>query len=120
MRGQLCRYGAVLGQRPLLRRRRRHVAGPHELESAWHGHAKYESIKSSGANVLVVACSNCHDQLMKRVPKFYPEYKYEVKYLWELVADTLILEPWSEAGSAQGEAEAAAQWERFGVELEEE
>ena len=53
---------------------------------------------------------------MKRVPKFYPEYKYEVKYLWELVADTLILEPWSEAEIAQGEAEAAAQWERFGVE----
>ena len=89
-------------------------------ESAWHGQAKYESIKNSGANVLVVACSNCHDQLMKRVPKFNPEYKYEVKYLWELVADSLIMEPWSEEEIARGEAEAAAQWERFGVEMDEE
>jgi Fe-S oxidoreductase len=95
--------------------------GPYEKEAAWHGHAKYESIKNSGANVLVVACSNCHDQLMKRVPKFYPDYPYEVKYLWELVADSLILEPWSEEEIARAEAEAAAQWERLGVsELDEE
>jgi Fe-S oxidoreductase len=96
------------------------LPGPYEAESAWHGHAKYESIQSSGANVLVVACSNCHDQLMKRVPKFYPDYPYEVKYLWELVADSLVLEPWSEEEIARAEAEAAAQWEKFGVEFDEE
>jgi hypothetical protein len=89
--------------------------GPYPDESAHHGREKYNSIKATGANVLVVACSNCHDQLMKRVPKAYPDYKYEVKYLWELVADSLILEPWSDDEVAKAEAEAAAQWEKFGV-----
>ena len=66
------------------------------------------TIKNSGANVLVVGCSNCHDQLMKRVPKYYPEYKYEVKYIWELVADSIVLDPWSDDEIARAEAEAAA------------
>jgi hypothetical protein len=57
---------------------------------------------------------------MKRVPKFYPDYPYETKYLWQLVADSLILEPWSEEEIARGEAEGAAQWERLGVEFDEE
>jgi Fe-S oxidoreductase len=92
--------------------------GPYEKEAAYHGREKYESIKKSGANVLVVGCSNCHDQLMKRVPKFYPDYKYEVKYIWELVADSLILEPWSEQEIEKAEAEAASQWERLGVDTE--
>jgi hypothetical protein len=25
------------------------------------------------ADVVVVGCSNCRDQIMKRIPKFYPE-----------------------------------------------
>ena len=79
---------------------------------------KYRGIKNSGANVLVVGCSNCHDQLMKRVPKHYPDYPYEVKYIWELVADSLILEPWTEEEVAKGEAEGKAQWERLGVDLD--
>jgi Fe-S oxidoreductase len=91
---------------------------PYEDDAAWHGRRKYESIKGSGADVVVVGCSNCHDQLMKRLPKYHTDYPYEVKYIWELVADSLVIEPWSDEEVARAEAEAAAQWERLGVDLD--
>lgn len=94
--------------------------GPYEEEAAFQGRKKYESIRKSGANVLVVGCSNCHDQLMKRVPKHYPDYPYEVKYIWELIADSLVIEPWTDEEIAQGEAEGKAQWEALGVDLDQE
>ncbi len=92
---------------------------PFEKESAWHARRKFKQIKDSGADVVVVACSNCRDQIMKRIPKFHTGYAYEVKYLWQLVAETLILEPWAEDMIALAQEEAAAQWEKFGVEAEE-
>ncbi|MFH1035610.1 MAG: (Fe-S)-binding protein [Pseudomonadota bacterium] len=88
--------------------------GPFEKESAFQGRKKYESIKNSGANVVVVGCSNCHDQIMKRYPKYY-DCDYEVKYIWELVADTLLVEPWNDEEAEKAQAEAAAQWERLGI-----
>ncbi|MGD8562688.1 MAG: (Fe-S)-binding protein, partial [Desulfarculaceae bacterium] len=91
---------------------------PYEDESAWHGRKKYESIKEAKADVVVLGCSNCHDQLMKRIPKYYTDHKYEVKYIWELVADSLVLDPWTEEEIEKGRAEAEAQWERLGVELD--
>lgn len=92
--------------------------GPYEDESAYYGRVKYEQIKNSGANVVVVGCSNCHDQMMKRLPKYYKDYQYEVKYIWELVADCLVMEPWTDEEVAKAEAEAKAQWEKLGVEVE--
>jgi Fe-S oxidoreductase len=94
--------------------------GPFPDEAAWHGREKYQSIKNSDADVLVVGCSNCHDQLMKRVPKYYTDYKYEVKYIWELVADSLVIEPWSDEEIERAAEAAAAQWEKFGIEEEDE
>jgi formate-dependent nitrite reductase cytochrome c552 subunit len=91
---------------------------PFEQESAYHGRIKYESIKNSGANVVVVGCSNCHDQIMKRLPKFYTDYKYEVKYIWEVIADALVIEPWTDEEAARAQEEAAAQWERLGIDLD--
>jgi hypothetical protein len=91
---------------------------PFEKQSAYHGRRKYESIKNSGADVVVVGCSNCRDQLMRRLPKYYTDYRYEVKYIWQLVAETLVLEPWSEDEIQRAEEEARAQWERLGVDLE--
>jgi Fe-S oxidoreductase len=88
---------------------------PYEKESAYHGRFKFQQIKNAKANVVVVGCSNCHDQIMKRLPKFYTDYQYEVKYIWELVADSLVIEPWSDEEIARGEAEAKAQWERLKV-----
>ena len=88
---------------------------PYEDESAWHARHKYDQIKRSGADVVLVGCSNCRDQIMKRIPKYYTDYKYEVKYIWQLVAETLVLEPWEEDMIAKAKKEAEAQWEKFGV-----
>ncbi len=93
---------------------------PYEKESAYHARFKYEQIKNSGADVVVVGCSNCRDQIMKRIPKFYPDCNYEVKYIWQLVAESLVFEPWSDAEVARAEQEAKAQWERLGFSPEEE
>lgn len=88
---------------------------PYEQQSAWHARYKYQQIKDSGANVVVVGCSNCRDQIMRRIPKFYPDCDYEVKYLWQLVAEALVIEPWDEARVAAARVEERAQWERLGV-----
>ena len=65
---------------------------------------------------MVVGCSNCRDQIMRRIPKFYPDCDYEVKYLWQLVAEALVIEPWDDARIAAARVEERAQWERLGVE----
>lgn len=90
---------------------------PFEKESAWQARFKYEQIKRTGADVVVVGCSNCRDQIMRRIPKFYDAH-YEVKYIWQLVAETLVLEPWAEEAIKKAEAEAEAQWSKLGVELD--
>lgn len=69
---------------------------PYEKESAYHARFKYQQIKNSGANVVVVGCSNCRDQIMKRIPRFYADCNYEVKYIWQLIAESLVFEPWSD------------------------
>ena len=88
---------------------------PYEQQSAWHARYKYRQIKDSGADVVVVGCSNCRDQLMRRIPKFYPDCGYEVKYLWQLVAEALVIEPWDDARIAAAGDEELAQWERLGM-----
>jgi Fe-S oxidoreductase len=89
---------------------------PFEQESAWHARYKYQQIKDSGADVVVVGCSNCRDQIMRRIPKFYPDCTYEVKYIWQLVAEALVIEPWEAERIATAQAEAREQWERLGME----
>ncbi len=65
--------------------------GPYEAEKTEHGGFKAEDIKATGADLVVTACSNCRDQIMKNLkPKF--KLDIEVKYIWELLADALILE----------------------------
>ena len=88
---------------------------PYEQESAWHGRYKHDQLRRSGADVVVVGCSNCRDQLMRRLPKHHQGAEYEVKYLWQLVAEALVIEPWPEEMVRQAEAEAEAQWEALGV-----
>jgi Fe-S oxidoreductase len=92
---------------------------PYEKQSAAHGRFKVEQILRSGADVVVVGCSNCRDQMMRRLPKYFPELKCEVKYIWELVADSLVITPWSEEEIARAAKEEAAQWKRFGLPDEE-
>ena len=88
---------------------------PREAISAFHGRRKAEQIRACGADVVVVGCSNCRDQMRYRLPKFHPGRAWEVKYLWQVVAEALVipLKPASEV--ARLEAEARAQWERLGV-----
>ncbi len=93
---------------------------PYEKESAYHARHKYKQIKNSGANVVVVGCSNCRDQIMRRIPKFYPDCDYEVKYIWQVVAESLVLEPWSDEEAAGAQEAAKTQWERLGYTPEDE
>ncbi len=90
---------------------------PFEDQSAWHARYKQEQIKQSGANVIVVGCSNCRDQIMRRIPKHFEGCGYEVKYIWQLVAECLVIDPWDKEQITKGEAEAAAQWKALGVDL---
>ncbi len=65
--------------------------GPFEAEKTEHGGFKARDIQATGADLVVAGCSNCRDQIMKNLK---PKYKLdiEVKYIWEMVADALILE----------------------------
>ena len=92
--------------------------GPYEDDAGWHGRKKHQSIVRSGANVVVVGCSNCRDQIMRRMPKYTDDHNYEVKYIWQVVAEALVIEPWTEREIAEGRKKAEEQWARMGVDME--
>jgi Fe-S oxidoreductase len=71
------------GSGPTARPGRGNWPGPYEKESAHQGRYKYEQIMRTGADVVLLGCSNCRDQIRKRIPKYYPDAKYTVTYLWE-------------------------------------
>jgi Fe-S oxidoreductase len=64
--------------------------GPFEKEKTEHGGFKARDILATGADLVIAGCSNCRDQIMKNLK---PKYKLpiEVKYIWEMVADALIM-----------------------------
>ena len=68
-------------------------ASPYAEERIFYGRIKAKQIKDTGAKLLIAPCHNCRDQIMKSLRKEYDMMDVEVKYLWELVADSLILEP---------------------------
>jgi Fe-S oxidoreductase len=65
------------------------TTGYHE-ERVYYGRRKMEQVKASGAAMIVVPCHSCHGQL-NNIKKNYGLQDLSVKYLWELVADCLIL-----------------------------
>ncbi|MEN8779930.1 MAG: heterodisulfide reductase-related iron-sulfur binding cluster [Desulfobacterales bacterium] len=65
------------------------TTGYHE-ERMYYGRRKMEQIEASGAAMIVVPCHSCHGQL-NNIKKNYGLQDLTVKYLWELVADCLIL-----------------------------
>ena len=67
--------------------------------------------------MLVVPCHSCHGQF-NGIKKEYGMKDLEVKYLWELVANTLVVDPWSEEEIEKAQAERDAQFERDGIDLE--
>ena len=92
---------------------------PYDQERIFYGRVKAKQIKDTGAKLVVAPCHNCRDQIMKSLT---PEYglDIETKYLWELVADSLIVEPWSEEEIQKAHELRDAQYERDGVDLENE
>lgn len=53
--------------------------------------------------------------MQQRLPKYYKDLTYEVKYLWQVVAEALVIEPWAEDEAKRAAEQASAQWEAFGI-----
>jgi len=94
-------------------------AMPYEEERIYYGRKKAEQIKETGAEVVVAPCHNCRDQIMKSLTKEF-DLGIETLYLWELVSNALIFEPWSDEEVEAAHQLRDAQFEKFGIELEEE
>lgn len=59
-------------------------------ERIFYGRRKMEQIKAAGAQMVVIPCHSCHGQL-NNIKAEYAMEDLEVKYLWELVADCMVL-----------------------------
>jgi len=103
-------------------------AMPYEKERLDYGKVKVDQVRDTGAELVIAPCHNCRDQILKGLgaehkkgtPGFDMGNYTETLYLWELVANCLEIEPWSEEEQAAAHAARDAQFERDGVELEEE
>jgi Fe-S oxidoreductase len=94
-------------------------AMPYEKERIYYGRVKAQQIKDTKAKLVVAPCHNCRDQIMKSLTKEF-ELDIETKYLWELVADSLVVEPWSEEEINRARELRDAQYERDEIDLDEE
>ncbi len=56
----------------------------------FYGRMKARQIVECQAKLVIAPCHNCRDQLKKSLNKEF-NLGIEVKYLWELVADSLVL-----------------------------
>lgn len=64
---------------------------PYEEERVHYGRKKMEQIKATGAELLVVPCHSCYDQFKKSLRVKYDVPGLDVKYLWALVAESIVL-----------------------------
>jgi Fe-S oxidoreductase len=103
-------------------------AMPYDEERLAYGKVKVDQIRDTGAEIVVAPCHNCRDQIMKGLAGEFKKGREgfdmgnysETLYLWELVANCLEIEPWSEEEQAKARELRDAQFERDGIELEEE
>jgi len=65
------------------------VTGYNE-ERVFYARRKADQIRATGAGMLVVPCHSCHGQI-NSIKKEHGLRDLEVKYLWELVADCMIV-----------------------------
>ncbi len=72
-------------------------AMPYSDERIFYGRTKARQIEESGAKLVCAPCHNCRDQIMKSLKQEY-NLDIEVKYLWQLVADSLIMPGKDKAG----------------------
>ena len=56
----------------------------------FYGRRKMEQIRATGVKMIVVPCHSCHGQI-NAIKAEYGMDDLAVKYLWELVADCLVL-----------------------------
>lgn len=64
---------------------------PYSEERLHHGRSKMEQIRRSGADTVVVPCHSCHGQL-RALAQASGMKELRVKYLWEVVADALVID----------------------------
>ncbi len=67
------------------------LASGYNEERIFYGRRKMDQITAAGVKMIVVPCHSCHGQLNSIKSKYGME-DLTVKYLWELVADCLILD----------------------------
>jgi excisionase family DNA binding protein len=65
-------------------------ATPYAAERTYFGREKARQIQQSEAEVVVVSCHSCKDQLEKTLAREF-NLNIEVKYIWELVSQALVL-----------------------------
>jgi hypothetical protein len=92
---------------------------PYDKERIYYGRVKAKQIMDTGAKMVIAPCHNCRDQIMKSLTKEF-DLGIETKYLWELVCDSLVVEPWSEEEIKKANELRDAQYERDGVDLDQE
>ncbi|MFZ5449993.1 MAG: heterodisulfide reductase-related iron-sulfur binding cluster [Thermodesulfobacteriota bacterium] len=94
-------------------------AMPYTEERLAYGKMKADQIKDTGAELVIAPCHNCRDQILKGLPTAHDMGNYqETMYIWELVANCLEYDPWSQEEIEKSHAERDAQFERDGIELE--
>lgn len=62
----------------------------YDEERLHYGRKKISQIKHSGAGIVVVPCHSCHGQIGNLL-KEAKMNDIQVKYLWEVVADSLVM-----------------------------
>jgi len=92
---------------------------PYEAERIFYGRVKAKQIMDTKAKMVIAPCHNCRDQIMKSLTKEF-DLGIETKYLWELVSDSLSIEPWSEEEIKKSNELRDAQYERDEIDLDQE
>ncbi|MCU0598525.1 MAG: (Fe-S)-binding protein [Desulfobacterales bacterium] len=64
---------------------------PYKEERFIYGRKKIEQIRQSDAQMVVLPCHSCHGQIKALLEENHMNH-IPVKYLWEVVADTLIVD----------------------------
>jgi len=91
-------------------------AMPYSQERIAYGRAKAEQIRKTGAELIIASCHNCRDQIKKSLAKEFDLGNHkETMYVWELVANALILEPWDTGRVEKAHVQRDAQFERDGI-----
>jgi Fe-S oxidoreductase len=62
----------------------------YDEERFFYGRKKMEQIREAGVTMIVVPCHSCHGQL-NALKKRYEMEDLQIKYLWELVSDIMVL-----------------------------